>query len=363
MNPSTSLYLELVRFSAAMAVFVSHISGHRFTGGLFWQTGGYGDEGVDVFFVLSGFVIAYVTTRETDARSFAVARLARVYSVALPALAVTIVLDAFGRWLHPEYYAAWWGYQTENWTRDFTANLLFLGHLWWLNIGPGSNLPYWSLTYEVWYYLIFGLFLFAGRYRLWCAAAAALVAGPNILALFPLWLLGVAAFHVCRAQHITPRIGAVLLGGTFVAWIASEVIANRYDLRHIGPSVWVHRDQLPHDYAIGLLFAAQLIGFVAVSHLVSLERFAAPIRWLAGATFTIYLFHWPIAQCLTTIVPWPPAAWQTRVVMFPVLLLILFIIASVTERRKDWWRALFGRLLVQSSTAEPVAKPRTASLP
>jgi peptidoglycan/LPS O-acetylase OafA/YrhL len=57
---------------------------------------------VDVFFVLSGFVIAFVTTeRESDGRSFAIARLARVYSVALPALVVTFVLDAIGRSIKP----------------------------------------------------------------------------------------------------------------------------------------------------------------------------------------------------------------------------------------------------------------------
>src|ERR1700742_1917757 len=86
MNRQTSLYLDLVRFLAALAVFVSHICGQRFTGGLLWQSEPYGDEAVDVFFVLSGFVIGYVTDgRETSTRSFAVARLARIYSVALPA--------------------------------------------------------------------------------------------------------------------------------------------------------------------------------------------------------------------------------------------------------------------------------------
>ena len=60
MNRATSLYLDLVRFTAALVVFFGHICGSRFTGGLFWQVGPYADEAVDVFFVLSGFVIAYV---------------------------------------------------------------------------------------------------------------------------------------------------------------------------------------------------------------------------------------------------------------------------------------------------------------
>lgn len=70
MNRTVSLYLDLVRFTAAIAVFISHISGQRFTGGLLWQSEPYGDEAVDVFVVLSGFVIAYVASRsETDPRT------------------------------------------------------------------------------------------------------------------------------------------------------------------------------------------------------------------------------------------------------------------------------------------------------
>jgi peptidoglycan/LPS O-acetylase OafA/YrhL len=349
MNRPTSLYLDLVRFTAAIAVFICHISGQRFTGGVLWQSEPYGDEAVDVFFVLSGFVIAYVASRgETDARSFAIARLARVYSVALPALVATFVLDAAGRSLHPDYYAGWWGYHTpgNGWAVEFFTSLFFVNHLWWLHIGQGSDLPYWSLSYEAWYYAFFGLFLFGGTYRALFVAIAALTAGPNIVALFPLWLLGVWTFRLCANRHIDPRHGIVLLVAAFGTWMAWEITANHYHLRHIGPTKWVQRDQLLQDYIVGSLFAVHLIGFVAVSHSMApvLERFATPIRWVAGATFTIYLFHVPITQFLTTVVPWPPSAWQTRLLMFPCVLLLLFGIAAVTERQKHAWRAVFTGL-------------------
>lgn len=95
MNKPTSIYLDLVRFTAAVTVFFGHVSGSRLTGGLFWQMGPYGPEAVDVFFVLSGFVIAYVyDTREHSLTDYAVSRFARIYSVAIPALIVTFILDA-----------------------------------------------------------------------------------------------------------------------------------------------------------------------------------------------------------------------------------------------------------------------------
>ena len=64
MTPSLSLFLDLVRVLAAFAVFLSHASWHDHTGGLMWQLGGIGREAVDVFFVLSGFVIAHAAGRE-----------------------------------------------------------------------------------------------------------------------------------------------------------------------------------------------------------------------------------------------------------------------------------------------------------
>jgi len=235
---------------------------------------------------------------------------------------------------------------------SFVLNLFFAGQLWWLNIAPGSDLPYWSICYEVWYYTIFGLILFGGVYRVLAATGAALIAGPNIIALFPLWLLGVLTYRICARQRFSPWTGGALVTISLVTWMAWEVLARRYHLQHIGPMYWVQRDQLPKDYIISTLFAAHLIGFVAISQfaLPVLERFARLIRWAAGATFTIYLLHWPVAQFLTTVVPWEPDAWQTRVVMFPGVLLIVFSAAACTERRKAAWRAVFASCLGQTKT-------------
>jgi peptidoglycan/LPS O-acetylase OafA/YrhL len=59
MTSRLSLYLDALRFSAAFAVLLSHTG--RVSGGMFWQVQPYGRTAVMVFFVLSGFVIAWVT--------------------------------------------------------------------------------------------------------------------------------------------------------------------------------------------------------------------------------------------------------------------------------------------------------------
>jgi peptidoglycan/LPS O-acetylase OafA/YrhL len=347
MNRPTSLYLDIVRFLAALAVFLDHLSGQHYTGGLFWQSQPYGDEAVDVFFVLSGFVIGYVTAeREATARLYGIARLSRIYSVALPALIATFSLDALGRAIRPELYGKWWGYVSDGRIVQFISNLVFCNRLWWLRIGEGSNLSYWSLNYEVWYYTIFGLAIFGGSWRFAWVVIATIVAGPCIISLFPLWLLGVYCYRLCARATIGWWGGLLLCLGSLVLWVAYEIFAWHGGQRHIVPMRIVNRDLIVQDYVISLLFAANLVGFHAISpsFALALERHAVLIRWGAGATFTIYLFHQPVAQFLTTIIPWPPTSWITRLLMFPGVIAVMFGIAELTERRKEWWRRAFTQL-------------------
>lgn len=77
-----------------------------------------------MFFVLSGFVIAFITdTKENQWINYAASRISRVCSVAVPALFLTIALDAVGRYLYPALY----GYVTESrryLLRNFVARWL-----------------------------------------------------------------------------------------------------------------------------------------------------------------------------------------------------------------------------------------------
>lgn len=349
MNRETSLYLDLVRFGAAMTVFLGHVSGQRLTGGLLWQFGPYMSQAVIIFFVLSGFVIAYATdARETSARVYAVSRAARIYSVALPALVVTFLLDAIGRSIHPELYTPAWGYEADGQGWQFLANLFFVNEIWFLHVTPGSDLPYWSLGYEVWYYVIFGLAVFTRRWY-WLVPAAMLFVGPKILSMFPLWLIGLACYRLCTRINLGRFIGFALWAGSLLLWIAYEVLAWRYGrLPSVAPA-FLRRPEFAQDYLVGLLFAMNLLGFRSASRLLGplLRPFERPIRWMAGTTFTLYLFHVPIAQFLATLVPWPPHALATRVVIVGGTLCGVFLAAEITERRKDLWRRGFSRILGQ----------------
>ena len=357
MNRETSLYLDAWRLFAALTVFVGHVSGQRFTGGFLWQFAPFMGEAVAVFFVLSGFVIGYATDRGPGtARSYAVSRLARVYSVALPALVVTFTLDAIGRLYRPELYALSWGYVADGQFWQFASGLLFFNQIWGLNLPQGSDLPYWSLGYEVWYYVIFGLATFAPpRWRVGSVLLALVFVGPAIASMLPLWLFGLFGYRFCAARQMGRATGWILFAGSLMIWAGYEIWGRAHLEALVTIPAIFNRSSLIEDYIVGALFIGNIVGFHAISPAFGgiVARVQKPVRWAAGATFTIYLMHLPVAQFLITQVPGSPTSWTTRTIVFGGTLLILLVVAEVTERRKDPWKRAFEGLFARTRSSQP----------
>jgi peptidoglycan/LPS O-acetylase OafA/YrhL len=102
MPKNISLYLDALRLLAAVAVFLAH------DGGLIRHIpymGINGPEAVACFFVLSGFVITFVGNHaEATLTEYAVARIARIYPVAVLAMLVTFIADRIGLLSAPQNY-------------------------------------------------------------------------------------------------------------------------------------------------------------------------------------------------------------------------------------------------------------------
>jgi len=142
--------IQFLRFAAALMVVLYHASAHlRISGhGLgmlfsFGQSAGF--AGVDVFFVISGFIMAWTTveaTGGTDAVSFAKRRVARIYSGYWP-----FYLLALG-------YFAWLG-------GNYLANAqLIRSVLLWPTELRHLLLPVsWTLIYEMFFYLAFTIMI------------------------------------------------------------------------------------------------------------------------------------------------------------------------------------------------------------
>ena len=163
-------------------------------------------EMVVIFFVLSGLVMSYVVSRGQNGwQYFFVARFSRIASVAYPALVFTIICDFIGRRIAPGLYAEV-ARSAGYWVR-ILLSFFFTQQSGPLAASPGSNTLFWSPAYEVWYYIFLGLWLFVPgqRQRAVLLLLGVVLAGPKILLLLPVWLIGVLAHKLCLRQE--PWIG------------------------------------------------------------------------------------------------------------------------------------------------------------
>jgi len=343
MSRSFSLYLDLLRFLAAMTVMVSHAAGHAF--GYRVLPASLGHNAVIVFFLLSGYVIAHVADhKENTARTFWISRFARVYSVALPAILLTLLVDQIGLRIDPAFYAG--GMTTHDYALvRIGASLAFVNELWFLSIMPFSNSPYWSLCYEMSYYLLFAIFTFAGPRRWFWLALAALVIGPKILLLGPIWMLGVVLYRYRGWYAISEAAGwalwtiSLLAAAAFQYWDLTERMAH-WLATQIGPEPFTllhFSKRFLGDYLLTALIAAHFVGFrrIAPRFASLLELGARPIRTASSLTFSLYLFHLPLLLLVLLLLKDMGRGLGYCLAALAVTLALVVPLGLVTERQKD----------------------------
>ncbi|MCS0584528.1 acyltransferase [Massilia pinisoli] len=305
-----SLYLDCARGCAALAVVVAHFGFfHIFDDAQIAAIPDFGREAVIAFFVLSGFVIAYSAEhKNVTARSYVVARAARLYSVVLPVLALSFLLATFVRdvlQLRVED-----GYELRRPWLYIPFHLAFLGDVWHFVERPPWLIPYWSLDYEAWYYVLFGVFHYLRGPRRWIAAGAVLAfVGPRLWLLLPVWLSGVALYRLHNRLTFGPAIARA-------GWLLSVVLIGLWGwldpepyLRGVAQGLWPFAgirmgsaDRVLADYAVMLLV---LLNFACARQagFDGLLRVARPIRFLAGHTFTLYLSHGIVIGLWEAVLP------------------------------------------------------------
>lgn len=284
--------LQALRALAAIGVVIFHVGLMPGTG-LPFQVGA---AGVDIFFVLSGFIIAYSSSR--DARQFLPRRLVRV----LPAYWIaTVIAAAFTLQKMPLPDAADWLMQS----------LFYLPHP---QGRPVLIFVAWTLVYELAFYLLYWLAFLAGVRRaplLMLAAlpALALVHLPGLGGPWPLLLefalgiaiyLGVERFDLCR--RIGKRAG-LLMAGTAMALLPVLPRLINYDTDDC--------QSLERVITWGLPAAGIVLGAIIAER----DGFAIrnrTIQVLGAASYAIYLLH-PIAvgQLLQLPPIPPPLSWAT----------------------------------------------------
>ena len=290
---STSRALDVARLAAAAVVLVFHADGLWITAhpALHAALGKASHAAVVVFFVISGYVIAYSAgARNRGARHYAVARLSRLYSVLAPALLLTALVEAEVRATDPAVAARY--VHAPSWVR-YLLSAVFGSESGWWSAAPPINSPLWSLSYEFWYYVLFGLWLSrrtVRRWRWWLALAA-LVAGPEILLLLPVWLLGVAARNLSRPA-LGHGLGGLLAGG-LLALAGLAVAGLPAWPGAVGDRPLVMAGQFLTEWVVGLLFAAA-IWLLPAGRSVPASAGPGYLRRAADLSFPLYVLHFPL---------------------------------------------------------------------
>ncbi len=353
MTRSFSVYLDLVRFFAAFLVLLHHARYLYDPGNFLFSLG---HEAVIVFFILSGYVIAYVAeVKERTLKDYTLSRLARIYSVALPAILLTGVFDYVGFMAAPDAYPA--GAQAWDYLPLRTiGSLAFLNQIWFVSMQPFSNVPYWSLGYEVWYYVGFALVTYLGGRRGWLLfLVLALFVGPKILLLMPLWWGGVYLYRSKALREISTNMGWTLLVLSFLgfaAYLQWDVAdwARGGLLALIGPEwtrEFVSSQRFLADYFLGLCVGAHFVALRAICerHQDVPGLVAKPIQALAGSTFTLYLLHRPLILFYFAVFQLESVGPGVYVLFLGLIVATTYVIALFTEQKKHivkrWFAALF----------------------
>jgi peptidoglycan/LPS O-acetylase OafA/YrhL len=352
LDPRFSLYLDAARACAALAVVVAHFGYFRiFDDAQIARIPDFGREAVIAFFVLSGFVIAYSAEHKNlTAASYVTARAARLYSVVLPVLALSFVLATVVQ--DVLHVAGDDAYELRRPWLYVPFHLAFLGDAWSFVERPPWLIPYWSLDYEAWYYVVFGVFHFTNGRRRWLAAAGVLaLVGPRLWLLLPVWLSGVALYRLQGRLALGPAVAragwalSIVLIGLW-GWLDPEPY-----LRGVANGLWPFpgirmgsADRVLADYAVMLLV---LLNFACArqARFDVVLRLARPIRFLAAHTFTLYLSHGIVIGLWQSVLPVERGAAHEILAIGTAIAVTALALNPLTEALQRLLRRAIGAVL------------------
>ena len=296
--------LDGVRALAILGVLVHHVFPERLPGGF---------TGVDVFFVLSGYLIASVILHGVrdgsfSMREFYLRRIQRLLPNAVAAVLVTVALSFAvlvpSEAVRTARHGAW---ALLNLSNVFV--LRGIGRYWGDSAEVAPLLHTWSLAVEEQFYLLFpaGLLLLSRRGSRSVAALALLAAGSLALA-----LLGAGAYPYGTFYLLPARAWELLLGSALAAFRLPAAgalpvrafarsratdAAGLLGLASVVAGFVLVSGTLPYPRLVALvptLGTAAILVSVAEGRGAVARLLSAPALTAVGrASYSIYLWHWP----------------------------------------------------------------------
>jgi peptidoglycan/LPS O-acetylase OafA/YrhL len=333
-RPARLVSLQVLRFLAAFLVVLFHLgSGLKETFSLSSNIFFFGADGVDVFFVLSGFIIAYTTDPARGVLHFLKRRIARIVPLYWFLTSGVVLIALIGpNLLHSTEITPgnlWRSYLFIPYQKDsgFTQPILFLG---------------WTLCYEVYFYAIFAVSLVAGRFAPWVACAAIYY----IFLVGLLWPEGPVLWRFYTDPIILEFLFGILLHQLYLLWPAMREgsLPLASGLFVAGVAFYVLLFGFPDVVGKGAPAALIVAAFLCLTF--SGRRIVALLVLLGDASYSLYLSHPYILQLpIRTMgegVGFIPTAIVTCCFIAVAVLVSLVLFFAVERPAQGFLRWLFG---------------------
>ena len=287
--------IDGLRAIAVSSVILFHAGFQR------WLPGGF--FGVDIFFVISGFLIGRILFTEIEQQRYSIWRFyERRARRILPALLLVLLVSyGLARWLYgPLEYADFRNSLLA--TLGFGSNIYFWLHSGYFEAASELKplLHTWSLGVEEQYYILFPLLVYALRNTRWRIHMLLLCTALSFA-----WAVATVSTHPNAAFYLLPaRAWELLLGALGAVWASRQTLAapQRQALSLLGlvlisvSLVFFHAKlRHPGFYTlvptIGtlLVLAAQAPGGIA-TRLLQLS----PMVLIGHISYSAYLWHQPV---------------------------------------------------------------------
>ena len=319
--------------------------------------------GVDVFFVISGFLITRIILTEVEDGTFGLAKFyARRIRRIFPALAVVLAASYLIGWviLLPDEFAL----LGESIAAGvaFVSNLFLLRQTSYFAPDAADNplLHLWSLGIEEQFYIFWPLILLTifglRRRRFWMTAIAAASFGVSLLIFlgYKEWSFyspASRAWELLVGGLIAERsIGKGGIAG-FRSPRADNLLATIGVLAVVGATIGLDRNSLfPGLYALLPVLGAALI-ILSPSSPVNRILLSNPVAVLLGKiSYPLYLWHWPLLVYLQIVrngVPNVTELWATVIVAVVLSWLTFqFVEKPIRQKRNAVALASYGLIAV-----------------